>query len=351
MPSGLTQLKALPWTNVNMVTIGFSKDANVTQNDLQVIGSNNAIDPIIGFSYDPITFRATWNLSQPLSADRVQLNLSGVSSKSGDLLDGAWANGVSAFPSGSGTGTGKFQYGFNVLPGDANQDGLEISNDVVQVRNALGTTIGDTGYSIFKDVNADGLIISNDLVQVRNRLGTVLPADTTAPKITAVLANDTGLSHADGITSDPAITGTTYDDDPIVIFRAGLDNTPLANYLDISTDLNTVGGFTLSLAEMDRLAGGSLIDGSHTLHLQAIDSAGNASNSFVVPFTFDTSPPNVPTFDLAAGTADIGPYTTSATRVTLVGQADPGVSLVLVGTGLTALAANSSRSDTWCNFG
>ena len=43
------------------------------------------------------------------------------------------------------------------------------------VRNALGTTAGTSGYSVFLDVNGDGMIISNDRIIVRNQLGMQLP--------------------------------------------------------------------------------------------------------------------------------------------------------------------------------
>jgi hypothetical protein len=49
--------------------------------------------------------------------------------------------------------------------------------------------------------------------------------------------------------------------------------------------------------------------------------------------------PQAPVFDVAAGVADAGPDNTKAARVTLVGHTDPGVSLSLVGTQLTALAS------------
>jgi hypothetical protein len=58
-------------------------------------------------------------------------------------------------------------------------------------------------------------------------------------------------------------------------------------------------------------------------------------------FTLKTIPPAMPTFNLAQGTADAGPDTTTATRVTLVGQTDPGVTVSVVGTNLSAQAAGS----------
>ena len=87
---------------------------------------------------------------------------------------------------------------------------------------------------------------------------------------------------------------------------------------------------------------GPLADGSYTLtaadEISPGDFVGTSS-----PFTLQilTAPPATPTFDLAAGTADVAPETTSATLVTLVGETSPGVMLSLVGTGLTALASDT----------
>ena len=89
------------------------------------------------------------------------------------------------------------------------------------------------------------------------------------------------------------------------------------------------------------LAVGGAADGPHTVYLQATDNAGNTSSVLAVPFILKTRPPTVPTFDLAAGTADLGPETTSAAVVTLIGHSDPGVTLSLVGTTLTAMASNT----------
>jgi len=49
--------------------------------------------------------------------------------------------------------------------------------------------------------------------------------DTTAPTITASLANDTGVDEADTTTSDPAITGTVTNISQIIALRAGFGDT------------------------------------------------------------------------------------------------------------------------------
>ena len=83
--------------------------------------------------------------------------------------------------------------------------------------------------------------------------------------------------------------------------------------------LNSSGNFSITTS---LLLNGSQ-DGTHIEHLKATDQAGNVS-TLDVSFVLKTTPPTQPTFDLAAGTADLGPETTSAAHVTLVGQTDPG---------------------------
>ena len=92
---------------------------------------------------------------------------------------------------------------------------------------------------------------------------------------------------------------------------------------------------------MNQLAGGTLADGKHALHLLATDAAGNVSQETNFSFTLLTTPPAVPTFDLAAGTADLGAEQTSAGHVTLIGQAGPGDTVLLAGTSLSALVSGT----------
>ena len=88
---------------------------------------------------------------------------------------------------------------------------------------------------------------------------------------------------------------------------------------------------------------GPLADGPYNIvaALQSSAAAGFGDNSQPLSITILTTPPAPPTFDLAGGTADLGPEQTSAGRVTLVGQATVGDAVNLVGSSLTRLAAGS----------
>ena len=101
------------------------------------------------------------------------------SSAGGVALDGTWANGASAFPSGAGApGTG-FDFDLNVLPGDVAQNGGPVNIlDVVKTRNLQLTSPGIGNYSPMYDVTGGGNITILDVIDVRNRQLSSLPAGT-----------------------------------------------------------------------------------------------------------------------------------------------------------------------------
>jgi hypothetical protein len=176
------QLDELPWTNLNKLSVRFSRNVNVAQGNLAVSGVNVGGYGVGTFTYDAGTFTATWTLDTAgVGPDKLLLNLSGVTdAATGAALDGEWpGTGPSAFPSGNGTAGGTFRFRLNVLPGDANRSGgAVIGSDVTLVRNAQNATPGAAGslYTIFKDVNGSATIVGSDVTLVRNRQGLSLPA-------------------------------------------------------------------------------------------------------------------------------------------------------------------------------
>ncbi|SCX42366.1 Ig-like domain-containing protein [Nitrosospira sp. Nsp1] len=166
--------------------------------------------------------------------------------------------------------------------------------------------------------------------------------DTILPQLNAALASDTGSSTTDGITSNASISGTASDNVAIASLLAGFDATPAAQYREIVSYIANNGEFVLDLARLESIFGGTLTDGSHTLHLQAFDAAGNASAQINVAFTLDTATPAQPAFDLAitSDSGTVGDHITNAANVTLVGSSDPGASISVVGTSISALANN-----------
>ena len=86
------------------------------------------------------------------------------------------------------------------------------------------------------------------------------------------------------VTSNTAITGTISDTRPVTVLLAGLDQTPAANYVNVSGDLEAGNRFALDGAELSTVNGGPLAAGEHVLHLEAVDADGGstvATTSFV----------------------------------------------------------------------
>jgi hypothetical protein len=166
--------------------------------DLAIRGVNTANYPITGFSYFVNTNTATWTFTNPAAtADKLILDLNadgagGAASDYGLKLDGEWANGADAFPSGNGTQGGDLRFRLNVLAADATRDARVNSLDLAYVKQRLNTASTDTGrtlYTAFADITGDGRINSLDLSSVRQRLNRQLPAGE--PTATAALLSPT----------------------------------------------------------------------------------------------------------------------------------------------------------------
>ncbi|HUY88576.1 MAG TPA: DUF4214 domain-containing protein, partial [Pirellulales bacterium] len=111
--------------------------------------------------------------------------------------------------------------------------------------------------------------------------------------LSAQLADDTGASASDGVTSDPRITGKLTAATTLTSFDAVVGDTQT----DLTGLLGTDGSFSLGSDEIASLFGfapssSGAGDGPHALTLEAGDAAGNTS-SVDVAFTLDTIAPNV----------------------------------------------------------
>jgi hypothetical protein len=178
------------------------------------------------------------------------------------------------------------------------------------------------------------------------RIPSSLPAlstfnpDTAAPTLTAALTNDTGVSTNDSITKDASISGAITEAGTITVLRVKLD--AAANFTDITARLQPNKTFTLDLAALDAIAGGTLTDGGQVLHLQTTDGGENIGG-FDLTFTFDTTAPGAPGFDLAAAsdTGVLGDHQTTPATVTLAGTAEANATVKLIQTGAETVASSS----------
>jgi hypothetical protein len=164
--------------------VRFNKDVLVLDLDLLARGVNVAGYPVIDFTYEELSHTATWTLGKAVRNDKLMLVLDGsaegVTDAAGALLDGDWANGSDAYPSGNVAAGGDFKFRLNVLAGDANRGGRTDVADWIDVRSRQrrSTTsigAGSTGYSVFADLDGSGVIDSVDLVHVRRNLLAALP--------------------------------------------------------------------------------------------------------------------------------------------------------------------------------
>ena len=166
---------------------------------------------------------------------------------------------------------------------------------------------------------------SNAIIADAQGKGTII--DNELPSISASLANDTGASDSDGITLDPTINGQATG---ATSLQGNLNGN---GFVDISNALNEDGSFTISLEQYEVLSNNSLPDGNYILELKAENDFGRESDVITVNFTLDRTPPPID-FDLApqSDTGELGDKTTTERIVTLVGQTEPGLEMVLVET-------------------
>ena len=145
--------------------------------------------------------------------------------------------------------------------------------------------------------NAAGLTSQYTRIITRVQPGLSL----TPPVVTASLADDTGVSALDNITSDDTVTGTITTVNPIASFQAQIDQSPVVSVLgDLSGTT-----FTLTPSIMATINGGPLADGKHTLTLLATDSNGNLATPVTLSFILDTTPP-APVTPVLLASSDTG---------------------------------------------
>ncbi len=182
----------MPWSGINRIKVTFNESVTVNQSDLLLTGINVPSYNVAGgtFSYDANTFTATWTLPLSIGADQLMLALNAngsnpIEDAAGNRLDGEWTNPTSttqssssSYPSGSGTAGGNFTFRFNVLPGDANQDGLVNISDLTALASQWQQT--SQGF-LSADLNHDGQVNISDLTMLASNWQATLPAGTPAP--------------------------------------------------------------------------------------------------------------------------------------------------------------------------
>ena len=145
--------------------------------------------------------------------------------------------------------------------------------------------------------------------------------DTLAPAApTVVLANDTGSSNSDLITSNGALTVTPAE---------------TGGTIQYSTD----GGGTWS-ATAPTYASNGTNDGSHTVEVRQVDAAGNLGTAASLSFTLDTLAPSI-------AIASTGGLTSNPTQTVsgTVDVADAGSTVTLYDNGSTVVGTATVQSN------
>ena len=129
--------------------------------------------------------------------------------------------------------------------------------------------------------------------------------DTTKPGITESLANDTGSSSTDKITSIATLTGLG---DPNAVVHFTVDGNAVA--ATATANASGVWSFTPT----------GLADGAHTIIASETDAAGNIGSASL-SFTLDHTAPLAPTITSFSPDTDVADSITTANVLTLTGTA------------------------------
>lgn len=212
-----------------------------------------------------------------------------------------------------------------------------------------GQFIFDGSSQLHGVIKAKGDILFNGGATVFGLGGA--PSDTTPPTITAALQQDTapGGTNLDRITSNPTITGTATDANPIVELKAGFGNIPIANYVSVLPQRQSDGSFTLSATTLVQVNGTPLADGTYTLNLLAKDQAGNLS-TFNYSFTLDTTVAAPINLDLITADDSGISSTDNITKTNvpkIAGEAEIGAVVQLFNGGQVVGQATANATGNW----
>ena len=184
IPLGPEQLLALPWTDLDEVSIRFTSNVTVDPTGLEILGEDIYDTDDTLFSYDATTFTATWKLAAgtPLPKDRLLLTLEDTSvvDANNDILDGDWVDQQTQ-PSGDFSPGTDFVFKLNVLPGDVDGSGVVQADDASDVRIRQNTNFSQSTFEPRADIDGSGVVQADDFRDVTLRQNQALPFLTPAP--------------------------------------------------------------------------------------------------------------------------------------------------------------------------
>ena len=183
LSTGADQLADIPFINANQLFVQFDQPvqgvaaAALQPSDFELIGSasTGVSYQINAVTFDTATNTAVLTLNDFLTLDKVILHIADgtIFSEQQLALDGEWAT-ENAGLSGDDEAGGAFEYRFDTLPGNVNDDAVTNTTDISVVR-ALGTQIigAAPGFNVRANVTGDVLVNTTDISAIR-ALGTLL---------------------------------------------------------------------------------------------------------------------------------------------------------------------------------
>jgi hypothetical protein len=178
--------------------------------------------------------------------------------------------------------------------------------------------------------------VQDSLTQARSK---VKPPLSSSAKyaITANLSHDTAAgdtTNTDRITYDPSISGIiTNRTKTKVKLMARFDDSKNQSFTNITASLGANGRYNLTPGQLQKIYGGVLPDGSHTLRLQLMTGLGKrVFASQTLSFHLDTLAPSSPSLDIMppddTGYSNSDNITNQA-KPNIIGASDPGTTVEL----------------------
>ena len=156
------------------------------------------------------------------------------------------------------------------------------------LEDILGETLTNGTYTLkLQTIDND-----NNLSEVIE-LEFTLDLDVEVPVISAELANDTGEDDTDNITSEPTIIGNINTESEVVSLKAGFNDTPVEEFVDVTAALSEDGTFELDQEFLEEVLGETLTDGTYFLNIQATNSANISSEIVEIELSLDTVAPEI----------------------------------------------------------
>lgn len=288
------------------VDILFSEDPLIGNSDDIIVESVNIVEIN---AEDTLTRTVSVQLPLPLLSDRAQANIpgnQGVDYTATDIgflgirvdtqnrvIETDEENNTSSV---KGIGIDDVSY----FPWDIDGSEQVDVTDEIFVADQVGEAVNSRNAKA--DFDGDGLITQTDKDAVSDRVGYRPNAIVTTPAI-QVTSETPALDKA-----LPVVEGVIAEATSVSTLKAGFENTPTEDYVDISGALLPVndlpsdqtngepnsatdGQFSLDAAQLNAIYGDTIPDGQHTLTIAATNATGTQQGTVQQTFTLDTTKP------------------------------------------------------------